>query len=168
MLLLAGCASTQISYDYDKLADFAKYKTYAFSTETMNMKVDQLNRDRIIRAIENEMTLKGFAKSESPDLIVDAFVNITKEVQATATSTGYGGYGYPRYGYGAGFSTTQVNYNTYLDGTLFISFVDKTTEKMVWQGRGTRTIDEDAKPETREYNINNTVKSIFMKYPPKK
>jgi hypothetical protein len=77
-----------------------------------------------------------------------------------------GGY-YGRYGYGGGFGTTQINYNTYMDGTLFINVVDKTSEKIVWQGRGTKTIDENASPEKREKNINYAVKSIYYKYPVK-
>lgn len=90
-------------------------------------------------------------------------------MDATATSTGPGYYGDPwRYGYGGGFSTTQINYNEYIEGTLFINMVDKTTEKIVWQGRGTKTLDESAEADKREKNINYAVKQIFTKYPPKK
>jgi hypothetical protein len=46
--------------------------------------------------------------------------------------------------------------------------VDKATEKIVWQGRGTKTVDEDASAEKRETNINTGVKMIFSKYPPAK
>jgi hypothetical protein len=158
----------QISYDYDKQADFSKYKTYGFSKQTKEMQVGQLNLERIVNAIDREMVLEGFTKSENPDVVVDVHVNITQEVQATATSTGmgYGGYGYSHYGYGGGFSTTQIDYNTYYEGTLFINFVDRSTEKIFWQGRGTKTIDQTATPEQREYNINKAVKNIFTKYPP--
>jgi hypothetical protein len=50
---------------------------------------------------------------------------------------------------------------------LFINAIDKSSEKIVWQGRGTKTIDEDASPEKREKNINYAVKSIFNNYPVK-
>ena len=40
-------------------------------------------------------------------------------------------------------------------------------KQLVWQGRGTKTIDEDASQKRREENINYAVKQIFMQYPPK-
>jgi len=165
---LAACSSLKVSYDYDKQADFKKYKTYGFTPEALSLPIDQLNRDRLIKAVENEMAGKGFTKAEQPDVWIDLSVKTEKVEGATATTTGNGVYGGPwRYGYGGGFSTTQVNYYSYVDGTLFVNMVDRSTEKIVWQGRGTKTIEPDISPEKREANINNAVKQIFAKYPPK-
>jgi uncharacterized protein DUF4136 len=50
---------------------------------------------------------------------------------------------------------------------LFINFVDKGTEKIVWQGRGTKTLNETASPEKREANIKNGVSLIYQKFPVK-
>lgn len=171
IFLLGGCSSVKISYDYDKQADFAKYKTYAFTEGSQNLAINEINRSRILSAIDTEMAAKGFTKSDNPDVLLDIFVKAEQRTEATATSTGPGAYGYGgpwRYGYGGGFTTTQINYNQYIEGTMFINMVDKAYEKLVWQGRGTKTIDEDATPEKRETNINYAVKQIFMKYPPKK
>jgi hypothetical protein len=49
---------------------------------------------------------------------------------------------------------------------MFINFVDVSTQKIVWQGRGTKTIDEDANAEKREANINAAIKAIIAEYPP--
>ncbi|MFZ2905567.1 MAG: DUF4136 domain-containing protein [Cyclobacteriaceae bacterium] len=167
--VMAGCSSVNISSDFDKQADFSKYKTYTFSEEALKLPVGDLNRDRILKAVETELAAKGFSKSDSPDVIVDLNVKAEQKMDATATSTGPGYYGGPwRYGYGGGFSTTQINYNEYIEGTLFVNMVDKSTEKIVWQGRGTKTLDEDADADKREKNINYAVKMIFAKYPPKK
>jgi hypothetical protein len=96
------------------------------------MPIQQLNRDRIIAAVEKEMTVKNFTKSETSDLILD--VRIKGEEVQTATATTSGGYGgYGRWGYGGGFSTTTVNYDKYVEGTLFITMIDNGTEKIVWQ-----------------------------------
>lgn len=167
---MASCSSVKIAYDYDKQVDFTKYKTYAFSEEVAKMPLDDLNRDRLIRAVEAELAAKGFSKSESPDVLIDLFITAKKRTEAVANTTGgYGGYGrYGRYGYGGGFSTTTVDYNEYTDGTLLINMVDKSTEKIAWQGRGTKTIDEDASASKREQSINYAVKQIFTNYPPKK
>lgn len=169
MIGLAACSSLKVSYDYDKQADFTKYKTYAFTEEALKLPVGDLNRDRILKAIETELAAKGMTKSDSPDALIDIHVKAEEKVDATATTTPtYGGYGYGRYGYGGGFSTTQINYNEYIEGTLFVNMVDAAAQKIVWQGRATKTIDEDATAEKREQNINTAVKQIFTKYPPAK
>jgi len=168
--VMASCSSVQTSYDYDKQADFSKYKTYAFTQDALNLPVDQLNRDRILRAVDTEMAAKGFSKSDNPDVLVDLQVKAKQEMDATATNTGGGMYG-GRYGFGGGYgygTTTHIDYNQYTVGSLFINLVDKSTEKIVWQGRGSKTIDEDASPTQRDTNINNGVKQIFTLYPPKK
>lgn len=162
-----GCSSVQIAYDYDKQADFSKYKTYSFNESINNLGVGDLNRDRMIKAVQDQMAAKGFTMEENPDIIVDMHVKAKQVVSATASTTG--GYGGPwRYGYGGGFSTTQVSYNESTEGTLFINLVDVATEKIVWQGVGTKTVDEGASPQKREESINYSVQQIFTNYPPPK
>ncbi|MFN3841145.1 MAG: DUF4136 domain-containing protein [Cyclobacteriaceae bacterium] len=171
ILALSGtaCSSLKVTYDYDRQADFAKYKTYAFSEDSQKMPVNDLNRNRLLAAVEKEMTAKGFSKSDSPDVLVDMHVKKEEKVDATATtiSPGFRGY-YGRYGYGGGFSTTSINYNEYIEGTLFVNLVDVAKQQIVWQGRATKTLDENASAEKREKNINYAVQQIFMRYPPKK
>ena len=167
LLAFVACATVKIGYDYDKSADFSKYKTYSFSEETMKMPINQLNRDRLIKATEVEMAAKGFTKSDNPDVIVDLRIKGEEVQTATATTSGGYGYGYGRWGYGGGFSTTQVNYDKYVEGSLFITMVDKATEKIVWQGTGKKTLDENASAQKKEENINYAVKQIFTNYPPK-
>ena len=166
---MASCSSLQIGYDYDKQADFSKYKTYDFSQDALNLPINQLNRDRILKAVETEMTAKGFTKkSATPDVLIDLQVKATQETTATATNTGgyYGG----RYGFAGGYGmggTTHIDYDQYTVGSLFVNMVDMKTEKIVWQGRGSKTINEEASAEKRDANITAGVKAIFTKYPPK-
>jgi hypothetical protein len=167
LLIFIACSSVKTGFDYDKQADFSKYKTYTISEETMKMGINQLNRDRVISAVEAEMAAKGFTKSESSsDVILDIRIKGEEVQTATATTSG-SGYGYYRWGYGGGFSTTTVNYDKYVEGTLFVTLVDRATEKIVWQGTGTRTLDENASAQKREENINYAVNKIFTNYPPK-
>jgi len=163
VLAVAACSSITVSYDYDKTVDFNKYKTYAYTEETLKLPVGDLNRDRLMKAVDAELAARGMTKSDSPDALVDLQIKAKERTEATATNTGgmYGG----RYGYGGGFTTTNINYSTYVDGTLFVNLVDKASEKLVWQGRGTKTLEETASPEKKESNINTAVKMIFAKYP---
>ncbi len=167
---MTSCSTLKVGYDYDKQADFTKYKTYAFSEDALQLPVNQLNRDRIISAVEAEMAAKGFTKSDTPDVLIDLQVKAKQETEATATNTGGGMYG-GRYGFAYGYGyggTTQITYNDYVVGSLFVNMVDSATEKIVWQGRGSKTLDEDATASQRDTNITAGVKKIFTQYPPKK
>jgi hypothetical protein len=169
---LTACSTLKVTYDFDGQADFTKYKTYTFTEDALKLPIQQLNRDRLLKAIETEMAAKGFTRSEdNPDAWIDLHVKAEEKMEATATSTptyGYGGGYYGRYGYGGGFSTTHVDYNKYVEGTLFVDLVDKAVQKIVWQGRATKTLDDDISAQKRESNINYAVKQIFSNYPPKK
>ena len=55
-------------------ADFNGYKTYAFyKTGIDKAQISDLDKKRILRAIETEMSSRGFVKSEKPDLIGQYF-----------------------------------------------------------------------------------------------
>jgi hypothetical protein len=163
-IIVTSCSSVQIASDFDSQVDFTKFKTYALTEESKNLPIGELNMGRLINAVETELATKGFTKSDNPDVLIDMHITAKTRTEATAYNTG----GYGRYGYGGGFSTTQVSYNQYTDGTLLINMIEKSTEKIAWQGRGTKTLDENASAEKRESNINYAVKQIFTKYPPKK
>ncbi len=167
VISITSCSSVKVAYDFDKQVDFTKFKTYAFTEDVAKLPLDDLNRGRLITAVETELAAKGFTKSDNPDVLIDIFLTAKQRTEAVANNSGGGGY-YGRYGYGGGFSTTTVSYNEYTDGTLLINMVNKSTEKIAWQGRGTKTIDEDASASKREQNINYAVKQIFTNYPPKK
>jgi hypothetical protein len=162
IIIVASCATIKVTSDFDKTAQFATYKTYAFTPEALALNIEELNRKRLITATENELSLKGFTKSEKPDVFIDLKITGEKKQTATATSTGgfYGG----RYGWGGG--TTTVNYDSYVEGTLFIEMVDAAKSQIVWQGRGVATLNPDASAQKRESNINSAVKMILAKYPP--
>lgn len=164
---LASCSSIKVTSDYDRNASFEDYQTYAFTQEALNIEVSELNRNRLIGAVEHELGLKGFTKSETPDVLIDMnLVSKTKQTATANTSGGYYGAGY-RYGYGGGFSTTTINYDSYEEGTLFVDMIDVKKNQLVWQGRGTDTMDESASADKREAKINYAVQQIFSQYPPK-
>ena len=168
-IALTSCSSIKTSFDFDKGVDFTKYKTYAFSEDAVNLKIYDLNRKRLLTALENELIAKGFTNSPNPDIIVDIHVKGQQYQTATATTSGagYGGYyGYRGYRYGSGFTSTQVSYDQYTEGTLTIAFIDKAISQIVWQGTGVKTIDENASAAKREENINYAVKQIMANYPP--
>ena len=158
----------QVTYDYEKSADFTKYKTYAQKDGT---KVGQpLIDDRIVAAIDTQLTAKGLTKSANPDIVVVYHTAFDKQKDISTFSSGYGG-GYGPYGYGwggmGGMSTSTTQVRDILVGTLVIDVADIKKNQVVWRGMATKEVNTTAKPEKRDKSINDAVKKIFKNYPPK-
>jgi hypothetical protein len=169
VLMPALAMAQKTSYDYDKTANFASFKTYGLKDGT---KVGQpLIDDRIVAAIATELAAKGLTKSESnPDVYVVYHVAFDKQKDISTYSSGYAG-GYGGYGWGwgggwAGGGTTNTTVRDILVGTLVIDIADAKKGQLAWRGMGVKEVDTQAKPEKRDKSINNAVKKIFKNYPP--
>jgi hypothetical protein len=157
------------SYDYDKTANFAGFKTYAHKEGT---NVGQpLIDDRIVAAIDAQLAEKGLTKADSsPDVYVVYHVAFDKQKDISTYSSGYGG-GYGGYGWGwgggwgGGTTTTQVR--DILVGTLVVDIADAKKSQLAWRGMATKEVNVQAKPEKRDKSINEAMKKIFKNYPPK-
>jgi hypothetical protein len=170
LLAPALLLAQKVSYDYNKTANFAAFKTYAHKEGTAvgQPLIDQ----RIVAAIETELGAKGLTKSESaPDVFVVYHIAFDKEKDISTYSSGYGG-GYGPYGWGwggggwgGGMTTTQVR--DILIGTLVIDLADAKAGQLAWRGMGVKEVNTQAKPEKRDKSIASAVKKIFKNYPPK-
>lgn len=169
LLAPALAAAQKVSYDYEKSANFAAFKTFALKegTPVGQPLIDQ----RIVAAIEAELTAKGLTKSETnPDLVVVYHIAFDKQKDISTFSSGYGGgYGPYGYGWGGGWAggTTQTQVRDILIGTLVVDIADAQKKQMVWRGMATKQVDAQTKPEKRDKNIANAMKKIFKNFPPK-
>ena len=92
MIVIASCTGIKVSTDFDRKADFKKYKTYNFSKEVDKiMSLNDMNRRRLKDAISKEMEAKGFQVSTTPDVLVNAFVKGQAKYTAYANTTSFGG-----------------------------------------------------------------------------
>jgi len=167
LLLVTSCISVRVAADYDKDASFNNYKTFAFFKAGIDKaEVSDLDKRRILRAVEAELTAKGFVKSENPDLLVSIFTKSREKINVY--NYGYGLYGYGSYGYGWGWSPWYWNnYNTVTsstEGTLYVDLIDANKKELVWQGMGTGYISKSMKH--KEERIKEFVFKIMEKYPP--
>lgn len=170
--LIYSCSPTvKVTTDYDHSANFSEYKTFAvYDLKAQEGQVNQLNVDRVTKAIRAEMIAKGFTESSNPDLKVNAVSILKNKTQVTADSNfyGYGGmyrpYGYWGGGAMMGGANTTFNTYDYVDGSLIIDIVSTKTQKLVWQGIGNAQID--SKPDNPEEFINSSIKKILEGFPP--
>jgi hypothetical protein len=178
LALLNSCSSLKVYSDIDPTVDWTNYKTFEYYgwAEESDKILNRLDRDRIENAFGEEFKVRGLKYVENGgDMIVTLFVVIEQKKGATATTTHMGGayggyyggyYGYgPGWGWGGGHSTTSIQEYDYAVGTLVIDVFDAENEKLIWEGIGTKTVDEN--PQTRDKNIPRAVKAIMSKFPVK-
>jgi hypothetical protein len=172
ILFLTSCASVNVLSDYDRQTDFTAYKSYAFyKTGIDRAQISDLDKKRILRAIETEMDSLGFVKSEEPDLLVSIFTNERVEVDVYGPAWGYGwgwGWGWPGYYnpyfWGPGYYGNNVSTRT--EGSLYIDLIDAEKKELVWQGRGVGTLNNTKNIEKKEKRIREFVSQIMRQFPP--
>ncbi len=177
--LLSSCGSSlKIVADYNGDLDFSQYKTYNFHRpdpdslqkhKSMSPTIiNQLNQRRLEAAIDEEMYLRGYSMSETPDILISYYVKIEDKTESMATTYGnygspyYGGYGY--YGYYGGYGYSYTDYQTYDDkyGTLIIDLVDAKANELIWYCAASKALEDIARnPET---TINYIVTKMFNNY----
>ena len=162
--ILTSCSSVKVISDYDTKVDFSSYKTFAFYKKGIDKaSVSDLDKKRIMRAIENELIKKGFSKSVNPDMLISIFTKSREQVNVTDNNIGYGfGWGYNQWFMGG---STNFNINQYTEGTLFIDFIDKNNNELIWQGIGSGAM-KMSNIEKKEKRINDLVNKIILTYPP--
>lgn len=173
LLLLGSCSSVKVVTDYDKSVDFSQYKTYEYYgwAEESDRILNRFDRERIEQSLGEEFKKRGLEYvEENGDMIVALYIVVEQKTQKTANTThhgGYGGYyGYgPGYGWGSTYSTTTVSEYDYNVGTLVVSVFDTKEQKLIWEGVGTKTVDDN--PQTREKSIPKTAAKIMYEYPVK-
>jgi hypothetical protein len=163
LVMLTSCSSVRVVSDYDTKVDFTSYKTFAFYKKGIDKaSVSDLDKKRIMRAVEAELVAKGFSKSANPDILVSIFTKSREQVNVSDNNIGIGwGWGYNPWFYGR----TNININQYTEGTLFIDFIDKKTNELIWQGIGSGAM-KMSNIEKKEERINEFVYKIISTYPP--
>lgn len=189
LTILAVCiffydtASAQVTYDYDKDADFTQYKTYSFGgwQEDSDKIINDLDKKRIYQSFKSEFTQRGmdFVLGDA-DVVVTFFLVVDEKTSTTAytnymgTGMGYGygyrggyygGYNRGAWGWGGGYSTTTYSEDDYKVGTFVMDVYDAKTKKLVWQGVSQKTVNENA--SKRGKSIPKGAKKLMKNYPVK-
>jgi hypothetical protein len=178
IILLASCSTVRVASDYDQSVNFNEYKTYAFYKPGIDQaEISDLDKKRILRAIDAEMSAKGFTKSQNPEVLVSIFAKAKERVDVYQNNWGwgggfgwggFGGFGWGGFGWGGpwglggNFGNTV---STRTEGTLYIDIIDKANKQLVWQGQGTASLVM-GNVEKREARIQEIVSEIMQVYPP--
>lgn len=171
VIAFTSAGISQVSYDYDKTADFSKYKTWSFigwqkdSGELMN----QLDKETLYNAIKSEFEERGIEYvKEGGEMMVSLYLVIKEQQQVEAYTNYTGGYGFARpWGYGAGIvgGTANTTYNTYdyQVGTLVMDCYDATSKDLLFQGIYKGAVQEKA--QKRDKTIPKNVSKLMKNFP---
>jgi hypothetical protein len=175
LLMFTSCSSLQVMSDYDKTVDFSQYKTYSYYGWAKNSDklMNELDKKRIEKAFADEFNKRGLHfVQEGGDLVVSLYIVTEQKQQTTATTTTMGGRGYygggyygygPGWGWGSGMSTTSYHTYDYTEGTLICDVFDAKEKKLIWEGIGKGTIDDN--PSNRDVTIPKAITKIMAQYP---
>jgi hypothetical protein len=165
LIFLTSCQSVRVVTDYDKVAPFKSYKTFGFHKEGVDRaEISDLDKRRILKAIETTLLEKGFTKSDTPDLLVNFFTKEKQQVNIYNNNFNSFGWGM---GWGMGWGPyfgTQYNVSNSTQGTLYIDLIDTNRKELIWQGIGRGNLTTSVKH--KDERINTFVASILEGYPP--
>jgi hypothetical protein len=160
MTAVSGAAAQDVTWDYAKGTDFARLKTYAWTTG--HPVPDPLNDQRIVSAIEAQLAAKGLTKvdpAEHPDALVAYHANFSRDLSFDEFGSGWGGF---RFG---GTWTRRARVESVLVGSLVVDIVDANARTIVWRGMATKDIDVHARPDARDKQVKQAVEKLFKHYP---
>ena len=157
--LTAASLAQQVKTDYDRDANFSKYKTFSFEKIQTE---DPLWVDRIKSAVGASLTARGLSQVDSGGDISVVAVGMTKTQQRLDTFyNGFGG----GWRWGGRFGDATTTTETYQVGTLVVDLFDSNTKELLWRGSASGTVSN--KSDSNIKNLDKGVQKMFKNYPPK-
>jgi hypothetical protein len=170
VLLLAGCSSTSVRFDYDRQQDFSRFKTFDFYPipKEIGPDTNPLMIKRIQEAVIRELAHKGFSQAKAdPDLRIAIHTESKDKFNVTQWGYHYAPYDYYwrglEYWQGGGIDVQQ-----YEEGTLILDFVRTDEDEMVWRGVASRALPPSPTPEQADTMVRQAVAELLESFPPQK
>jgi hypothetical protein len=148
----------QVEVDYDKAADFARYRSFAW-TPFQTPAQEPAVHIRLSQSIERELLAHGLSKADNAaqaDLFVQYEARLDKKVRGRATRTeSHWQPSNPRF---------IVNFDRVEIGTLVITLWDTRRKDVVWHARGSAIL---GRADERPRQADQAVKQMLSAFPPK-
>ncbi|MBT4959561.1 MAG: DUF4136 domain-containing protein [Flavobacteriaceae bacterium] len=160
-LSLVSCNSIRVYSDFDSEIDFSSYQSFAFyKTGVDKVEISDIDKKRILKSIEENLTQKGMSISETPDLLINISTKSSENIYIDNSyySPYYSGW-YPYYGR----NYRRVAHTT-SEGVLYIDIIDTKSKQLVWQGKGIGFLSSNRM--NRDELVEGYVNKILSIYPP--
>ncbi len=167
---MAGCATVQVSQDYDPHADMLRSGTWHWrapvQAATGDIRIDNPLLDkRIRRAVEDHLLDRQFVQvTGAPDVYLSYYLTIEQRIfnDTVYSTAGVGSYHHPWYG---GFGT-ETRITVYDEGRLTIDIHLAGTGELMWRGVGIFRFSTQKTPQEAEEVTRNIVNNILSQFPP--
>jgi len=175
LLLLTGIATSlsaqKVKVGYDKSVDFSNYKTYSWAEPTTPVSRPLLYT-MVVGSIDSELEKRGLQRVDKDgDLIVASGGGIEFGTNAAAPTPILPSYAQPPLAPDSTMwtgDTFVVNRTSIYvpQGTLQLQFVDRSANKIVWNGMVFQKLDMEKKSESLKL-VTKAIVKLLEKFPPK-
>ena len=166
LVIIAACSSPRVGYDFDRGADFSRYRTYAWVSAAQDVTGDKrldssLVNARIRAAVDAQLHAKGYLASPNgpPDFLIAYHAGMKDLMKGASTQNYIGDRAH-------GTFTTISDVQPYHEGTLTIDIVDAASRQLIWQASATADVEQSLSPEERDSRIKNVVRAMLAHFPP--
>lgn len=171
VVFTATAFAQDVRYNYDRSADFSKFRTYKWVQVKDAAQLGQLADQQFKGTVEAELAKKGLTKVDGDaDLLVAYQAAVTQEKQFSSYSSGFGpGWGYgPGWGRYGGFesTTTTGQTSTIHIGSVGLDMYDSAKHDLIWRGEASKTLNPKVKPDKMQRNLEKAVAKLLKNYPP--
>jgi uncharacterized protein DUF4136 len=176
LALPAAASAADVRVDYDRHKDFTKYRTFAVevgpvvSADGIRDEHNTLSENRLRQAVTREFTTRGLEPAESgSDLVIRVSSRDSMRTSILSSGWSYPWYGrraFRRWGYwgyyGDPFYYGPVYTRRYLEGSLTVDVVERTTGALVYRAHVTDEVGKDL-----DKDVAKAMDKAFKKYPVK-
>lgn len=179
LFFFSGCGRKEVSVNKLAHVDLGKYNSYAWlpsgDTSINTHSQDPTVSSGVREKVNSELQIRGYRLDiKDPDFLVLVHSRYDDNVKKKNLPNSYNYYGpgfytgpwyygyYPEYKTIPFINGSSVNAVNYTKGTLVIDIIDADTKEVVWRGRATDPIYDQA--EIVE-EVKENVEEIFEEYP---
>lgn len=159
LFFLMSCSSSKVIVDYEDNQDFSKLKSFDFY-EDNGESLNDFDVKRITNSIQQKLEEIGMNKNENPDVFIYFDADTSENNNNNTIGVGFGSGG-------LGISGGIPIGGKKLNEKLIIKFIEATTNNLLWEGALNSVIKEKRAPEKRKLRLNEVVRKILSKFPPK-
>jgi len=171
MMVGAGCATMNVQTDAapDAAQTTAGYRTYAWlPLQAEDRAHNPALVPQVQQSADRELAAKGYQRIDSgePDFRIGWHANVENRTEVEQINPYYGYVWDPTF-FGPYAYPGAVAVREYREGTLVLDVVDASTNKLVWRGSAEAEVPASASLHERAEKIDEGVKRILEKFPPK-
>jgi len=169
-LMACKTVPVEVRYNFDKDADFSKFKTYKWVTLKDAAKIDDFRDKQIKAVVDAELARKGMEKTDADTadlyLAYQAGIETQQHFSSYKSDWGYGS-GWTKGGWYSGVGGMVTEQTAVIQvGQLAVDMYDAARHTLAWRGVASKTIDPNATPAKQQKNLAMAVAKLLSNYPP--